>query len=109
MDSVKETIKNRLTIHRLGRNHPVVSDNEINTIFDLKDQIVRKMEQLNPNPFWANHRMLIIQKYLLPPRGGEYTIRTLEKKLQQLFPANPEGSFIYKELLRAKADITLFQ
>ena len=109
VESVKETIKTRLTIHRLGRSLPPVENAEIHTIFDLKDRIVQRMEQLNPDPFWANRRLNLIRDYLQPPRGGEFTIPTLEKKLEQLFSANPEGSVIYKQLLRAKENLTIFQ
>ena len=100
--SVKDVMRNRLLVHRLGRKNPVLSEAEIDRIVDLKDRIITRMAQLDANPFWNNHRNVLIRDYMQPPRGGEYKIPVLEAKLEQLFGNNPASSFIYKELIRAR-------
>lgn len=60
------------------------------------------MSQLDFNPFWGQHRNTLIQEYLRPPRGGEFSIPVLETKLQHLFGENAESSKIFKELTRVK-------
>lgn len=95
-------LRNRLLVHRLGRKNPTVSEDEIDRIVDLKDRIITRMAQLDANPFWNNHRNVLIRDYMQPPRGGEYKFSVLEAKLEQLFGNNPESAFIYKELIRAR-------
>ena len=102
IDSVKDVLRNRLIVHRLGRKNSTVSDDEIDRIVDLKDQIITRMAQLDANPFWNSRRNVLIRDYVQPPRGGEYKIPVLEAKLEQLFGNNPQSSFIYKELIRAR-------
>ena len=102
IDSVKDVIKARLLVHRLGQRHATVSDEEINRIVDLKRQIIDRMAQLDVNPFWTQQGNTLIQDYLRPPRGGEFKTSVLEAKLQDLFGQNAPSSKIYKELLRAR-------
>ena len=102
LDSVKDVMRDRLLVHRLGQRHATVSDEEINRIVDLKRQIIDRMAQLDVNPFWTQQGNTLIQDYLRPPRGGEFKTSVLEAKLQDLFGQNAPSSKIYKELLRAR-------
>lgn len=47
LDSVKKTMRERLIVHRLGKRHATVSEQEIDRIVDLKGQIVTSIECLN--------------------------------------------------------------
>lgn len=102
LNSVKNVMKDRLLVHRLGQRHATVSETEISRIIDLKGQIIDRMAQLDFSPFWNQHRNTLIQDYLRPPRGGEFKISTLENKLQDLVSENATNSSIYKELVRAR-------
>lgn len=100
MDSVKGVIKNRLTIYRLGQRNSTVDDSEIDRIVSLKNDILNRMFELDPSPFWNTHRNRLLRDYIQPPRGGEYRIPVLEAKLDSLFGENPATSLIYKQLLK---------
>lgn len=102
LDSVKEVLRNRLIIHRLGQKGRTVSDDEITLILDRKDKILSRMFELDSNPFWNQRRHTLIRDYMLPPRGGEFKISVLEGKLEQLLGENATSSSIYKELIRAR-------
>lgn len=102
LDSVKEIMRDRLLVHRLGQRQATVSETEINRIVELKGQILDRMSQLDFNPFWAQRRNTLIRDYLRPPRGGEFKISVLEAKLQELFGENATRSSIYYELVRAR-------
>lgn len=102
LESVKDVMRDRLLVHRLGQRHATVSEDEINRIVDLKGQIIDRMSQLDVNPFWNQHKNTIIRDFLRPPRGSEFKISTLEAKLQDLFGENATRSSIYKELVRAR-------
>jgi len=103
MDSVKGVIKNRLLVHRLGQRNSTVDDSEIDRIVSLKNEILDRMVELDHSPFWNTHRNRLIRDYILPPKGGEYKIPTLESKLESLFGENPTSSIIYKDLIRWRA------
>lgn len=75
MDSVRGVIKQRLLVHRLGQKNFSVSDHEIDLIVNLKNDIINRMGELDPDPFWTSHRRRLIRDYILPPVGGEYRIK----------------------------------
>jgi hypothetical protein len=104
---VIETIRTRLLIHRLGGTKDT-TDEEVAQVFRLKGEILTRMSHISPNPCWDNHRMFLIRNFLTPPRGGEYSIRMLQTKLEQLHSENAEQSFVYKELFRAKDEFAPF-
>lgn len=56
LDSVKDVMKERLLVHRLGQRHATISEAEINRIIDLKGKILDRMSQLDFHPFWDQHR-----------------------------------------------------
>lgn len=102
MDSVKERIRERLRIYRMGGKRFQVDDSEINQIIHLKDPILTKMDELAPNTFWNQYRNRLIRDYIVPNSGGEYKVSTLASKLNDLWGANPTGSTIYKDLIRRR-------
>lgn len=95
LKSVKDVMKDRLIVHRVGQGNSTVSDAEIDRIVDLKGQIFDRMSQLDLNPFLASQKNKLIRDYLRPPRGSEFKISVLEEKLQVLFGENPCLSSIF--------------
>lgn len=101
MNSVRAYIKDRLCRSRIGTKKPPVSDEEVERIIDLKNQIFERMAQLNPtNPVWINHRNRLIRDFLQPPRSPEYRIPILEQKLASLWAENATNSPAYRQLIK---------
>nr|UDH54968.1 cytochrome c oxidase subunit 2 [Stylosanthes guianensis] len=55
----------------------------VDAIIYLKRDILARMAELNPNPFWAEQKNELIANGILN-KGAEYTIETLQKKLEKL-------------------------
>ncbi|GAA0140198.1 hypothetical protein LIER_44050 [Lithospermum erythrorhizon] len=103
MDSVKERIRERLRIHRMGGPRFQIDDSEIERIINLKQQILDRMQELDPNnPFWTHYRNRLIRDYIIPSSGGEYKVSTLADKLNALWRDNPTESTIYQDLIRRR-------
>ncbi|KAK8486423.1 hypothetical protein V6N13_090842 [Hibiscus sabdariffa] len=79
-----------------------VSDSEFQAIIEQKNLIYDRMNDLAPSPFWNDHRNSLIRDYILPPRGGEFTVPVLKAKFQSLVGPNPQDSLIYKQLIRSR-------
>lgn len=102
MDSVRGVIKQRLLVHRLGQKNFSVSEKEIDQIVELKNDILNRMGELDPDPFWTSHRRRLIRDYILPRVGGEHRIKVLTQKLNFLLGESPTSSLIFKQLMREK-------
>lgn len=59
LDSVKEVLRNRLLIHRLGQGRTVSGD-EIALIIDRKEKILSRMFELDSNPFWNQRKKRLV-------------------------------------------------
>jgi len=102
MDSVKEVLRTRLIINRLGRQNAAVEESELEALIHLKSRILDRMWELDRTPFWGAHKNRLIRDFIQPPRGGEYRIPTLRSKLDSLLGQDPQNSRMYQQLIRLR-------
>lgn len=107
MNSVRHIIERRLVLHRVGPNPTVVDPAEVNSIVALKNEIFERAGHLDHSPLWTTHRNRLIRDFLQPPRGGEFSVSALQKKLTDLHGENPTSSPVFKQLQRIKRDFFL--
>ncbi|XLR34107.1 hypothetical protein HN51_043393 [Arachis hypogaea] len=75
----------------------------VDAIILLKRDILDRMAQLDPNPFWAEQRNELVANGILN-KGAEYTIETLQKKLEKL-EKDGINSAVFKDLEKLHPDI----
>lgn len=92
-----DQIRNRLAV--FTSNRPRDTDT-IDAIILYKSDIIGRMAQLDPNPFWAEQRNELIANRILN-NGAEYTIETLQKNLEKL-TTEGQNSFFFKKLIKER-------
>lgn len=66
----------------------------------LKRDIIDRMAQLDPNPFWAEQRNELVANGILN-KGSEYTIETLQKNVEKL-TTEGQNSLFFKKLIKER-------
>lgn len=94
-----DQIKKRFYIYSPDKD---VYTEDVETLISLKREIIARMAELDPHPFWLEQENRIIGESILNPKGPEYLLTTLEKKKDQLFRENPTATPFYFEMIRIK-------
>lgn len=95
-----EKIRGRFAIYEdPWRDVPV---EDIEALISLKREIIGRMSQLDPHPFWVNQQNQIIGESILTPKGAEYRLDTLQSKRDLLFSEHPTTSRFYQDMARIK-------
>lgn len=95
-----EKIRRRFTIYEdPGRDVPV---EDIEALISLKREIIGRMSQLDPHPFWVDQQNRIIGESILTPKGAEYQLTTLLSKRDQLFSEHPTTSRFFQDMVKMR-------
>lgn len=70
---------------------------KINTLITLKSQVISRMAELDPDPFWLESRNRLLADSILTKKNWEYSPETLTKRLSQLNEHGRNSSF-FREL-----------
>lgn len=90
---------------RLNWNgHPNVSLDYIQAMLHLKEEIVMRIAQLDPHPFWTEHKARIIDNYIITPKGEEYSLSTMEKIGRGLEAENAPNHYFLKRMIGVRKD-----
>jgi len=95
LSPVERRIRTRFSIYEPGRYVPI---EDLRAIVHLKGEIIARMSQLDPDPFWMEHRDRIISESILTPKGPEYKLAALQGKLVELQSADAPNSDFFKRL-----------
>lgn len=104
-DNFFSKINNRLLFaagKKVGWETPA---EKIGELIALKSQIIDRMGELDPHPFWQGeeNRTRLIGDSILTKNGWEYKNDTLTQKLRQLNEKGKKSTF-FKELCRLRED-----
>lgn len=102
-DLQHQAIQNRLASLTPQRE---MDDDKIDALICLKEEIIDRMAQLDPNPFWAEQRNELISNGILI-KGKEYAMGTLEKNVDKL-KTEGQDSFFFKKLLKTREHFELY-
>jgi hypothetical protein len=72
----------------------------IDTIIVLKQEIIDRMAQLDPNPFWTEQKKELIANSILNNNGSEYTLETLQRNAA-------ENTSFFKKLVKTRKNFEL--
>jgi len=89
-------IKNRLAAFTSNR---LRDSDTIDAIILYKNDIIDRMAQLDPNPFWAEQKNQLIADGILNYKA-EYTIEALERNLSKL--NDRDGARFFRKLLKSR-------
>ena len=103
LSPAERQLMERLT--RDGRDN--LSLDDIQAMVGLKEDIVTRISQLDPHPFWTEQRARIISSYVVTPRGEEYSLRTLEKIATELGDPNTLNHYFLKRMRKLRKDFEL--
>lgn len=93
---------------RLNWNgRPNVSVDDIQAMLNMKEEIVMRVAQLDPHPFWTEHKARIISDYIMTPKGEEYSLATMEKIWRGLEAENPQNHSFLKRMIKVRQDFLL--
>lgn len=92
-------------LFRDGRTN--LSLDDIQAIISMKEEIVTRIAQLDPNPFWAEHGARVISDYIVTPSGQEYSLTTLEKIWREVGAANTKNHYFVKRMIKVRQDFLL--
>ena len=72
---------------------------KIRTLIALKGQVISRMAELDPHPFWVEEqsRNTLISTSILTKGGWEYSLERLTQRLSQLNAEGKNSSF-FKDL-----------
>jgi hypothetical protein len=73
----------------------------INTLIELKSQVISSMSKLDPHPFWGENQHYLLSYSIFTKKNWEYNPETLHKKLDQLNEKGKNSSFFH-ELLKVR-------
>ena len=95
----------RERLNRDGRDN--ISLDDVQAMAGMKEDIVTRISQLDPNPFWTEQRARIISSYIVTSKGEEYSLATLEKIWRELGDANSQDHYFVKRMLKLRKDYEL--
>lgn len=105
LSPIERRVKERLAFYEPGKEIPL---DDVEALVQLKREVVGRMAQLDPHPFWIEQRDRIISESILTPRGQEYKISTLTKKLEELGGDNGSNSHFFRKLKKIRENFILF-
>jgi hypothetical protein len=93
------------TNSRGGRTN--ISLDDIQAMVSMKEEIVTRIAQLDPNPFWAEQRARLISDYIVTPKREEYSLQTLEKIWKEVGAATTQDHYFVKRMIKLREDYQL--
>ncbi|KAL5739338.1 hypothetical protein ACOSQ2_028518 [Xanthoceras sorbifolium] len=105
LSPIERRVKERLAFYEPGKEIPL---DDVEALVRLKRDVVGRMAQLDPHPFWVEQRDRILSESILTPQGPEYQISTLTKKLEELGGDNGSNSHFFRKLKKMREDFLLF-
>lgn len=84
-----------------------LNDDQIDALILLKEDVIHRMAQLDPNPFWAEQRNNLVANGILMNRGAEYTIDTQQKNLHKL-TTEGQNTFFFKKMVKTRENFELY-
>ena len=105
LSPIERRVKERLAFYEPGKEIPL---DDVEALVRLKRDVVGRMAQLDPHPFWVEQRDRILSESILTPQGPEYKISTLTKKLEELGGDNGSNSHFFRKLKKMREDFLLF-
>lgn len=94
----------RLTIE--GRED--ISLDDVQAMARLKDDIVTRISELDPSPFWTEQRARVLSSYVVTPKGEQYSLTTLHKIALELGGASPQNHYFLKRMVKLRKEFELF-
>jgi hypothetical protein len=86
----EERLRQRDAIYNPLFPNSILTIEEIRAIVNLKGELVDRMSVFDADPFFMENKELIIREGTIHRNGGELSLRSLGKKLQEL---NEAGFF----------------
>ena len=105
LSPIERRVKERLAFYEPGKDIPL---DDVEALVRLKRDVVGRMAQRDPHPFWVEQRDRILSEAILTPKGTEYKISTLTKKLEELEGDNGSNSHFFRKLKKMRQDFLLF-
>jgi len=102
LSPVERKVKDRLTLYASPEEE--ISNDDVEALVLLKGDVLERMAQLDPHPFWVENRELLISEYILTPRGPEYKLETLLQNLEELRGHNGSNSHFFRTLKKVRED-----
>ena len=84
-----------------------ISLDDIQAMVSMKEEIVTRIAQLDPNPFWAEQRARLISEYIVTPSREEYSFNTLERIWKEVGAATTQDHYFVKRMIKLREDYQL--
>lgn len=97
-------VKERLALYQPEKE---ISLDDVQALVQLKGDIISRMAELDPHPFWIERRDRIIAESILTPQGPEYRLETLTKKLEELRGENASNGHFFNKLKKMRENFLL--
>lgn len=88
-----DIIKNRLMVYDSAK---AIDGDYIDALISVKTDIIQRMAQLDPHPFWQEQKDYLVANEILLKENKEYTLETLFQNLQKLITEGQNCRFFHK-------------